>query len=71
MLEDSIVAILRCPVTKQNLRWATDAEKTAKGLPVAEEALVTVDGSRTYRSQSGILILLPDSQLEETVATGL
>ena len=71
MLEDSIVAILRCPVTKQNLRWATEAEKSAKGLPVAEEALVTVDGSRTYRSQNGILILLPDPQLEETVATGL
>ncbi len=71
MIEDNILAILRCPVTKQKLRWATDADKTAKGLPLAETALITMDGSRTYRSQNGIPILLPDSQLEETVATGL
>lgn len=50
------VEILRCPVTGQPLRWLDDKNPNA--------GLVTEDGTRRYRVDTGIPILLAD-QVEE------
>lgn len=67
MLSPAMIALLRCPNTKQPLRLATAEEKIAKGIPADEEALVTEDGSRLYRTVNEMPMLLPSA---EVVATG-
>lgn len=67
MLSSDMIALLRCPNTKQPLRLATAAEKSAHGIPADEEALATADGSRLYRTVNEMPVLLPSA---EVVATG-
>ncbi len=65
MLSAEVIALLRCPVTGQALRPATEEEKGRHGLPVKAPALITADGSRIYRSEMELPILL--SANEETL----
>ncbi|CAN5740581.1 hypothetical protein BH11VER1_BH11VER1_08780 [soil metagenome] len=58
MLEDRLLQILRCPSTKQLLRYATDQEKETWGIPLEEESLITEDGKRIYRTINGLPVLL-------------
>ena len=58
MLEPELISLLRCPVTKQPLRGATEEEKRRHGIPVDEPALVTEDGARLYRTEMDFPILL-------------
>jgi uncharacterized protein YbaR (Trm112 family) len=67
MLSPAMIALLRCPNTKQPLRLATAAEKSAHGIPADEEALAAEDGSRLYRTVNEMPVLLPSA---EVVATG-
>jgi uncharacterized protein YbaR (Trm112 family) len=67
MLSSDMIALLRCPNTKQPLRRATAEEKRAHGIPADEEALATEDGSRLYRTVNEMPVLLPSA---EVVATG-
>lgn len=67
MLSSDMIALLRCPNTKQPLRRATAEEKRANGIPADEEALATEDGSRLYRTVNEMPVLLPSA---EVVATG-
>ena len=41
-----VLALLRCPTTKQPLRAATVEEKRAQGIPENEEALASQDGDQ-------------------------
>ena len=63
MIDAKVLSVLRCPVSRQKLRVATDEEKKAHDAPIDEDALLTEDGKYFYRSQNGILILLPPQDL--------
>ena len=63
MLDADLISILRCPVTKQSLRLATDEEKRRHGIPVDEPALVTEDGARLYRTEMDFPILLSANEV--------
>ncbi len=58
MLEDRLLQILRCPVTRQPLRYATEQEKVTWNVPLEEESLITEDGKRIYRTINGLPVLL-------------
>ena len=64
-MNEAWLTLLRCPVTRQSLRWASDEEKRTHAVPEGETAVITQDGARLYGSQGGILHLLPDSHLPE------
>jgi uncharacterized protein YbaR (Trm112 family) len=64
MLNDDLLAILRCPATHQPLRRATEAEKRAAGIPDDEESLCSLDGKRVYRALNGLPTLLPPANEE-------
>ncbi len=68
MLDDTLLEILRCPVTQQRLRMATPEEKLKVKLAADAEALVTFDGARVYRVSDGLLVLLPS--VNEAVSEG-
>jgi uncharacterized protein YbaR (Trm112 family) len=53
-----VLALLRCPTTKQPLRVATGEEKRAHGIPEQEEALVSQDGTCLYGAPDGLPRLL-------------
>ncbi|RBP44375.1 hypothetical protein DES53_104195 [Roseimicrobium gellanilyticum] len=53
-----VLALLRCPATKQPLRAATAEEKKAHGIPESEDALVSQDGTHIYGSPDGLPRLL-------------
>ncbi|HEY2574525.1 MAG TPA: hypothetical protein VGH65_10655 [Verrucomicrobiaceae bacterium] len=59
MLDDAVIEILRCPVTRQPLRRATETEKRTAGIPLDEETLITRDGAQFYRALNGFPSLLP------------
>ena len=67
MLNDTLLAILRCPATKQPLHYATAEEKKQHGLPESEEVLVTEDGTRVYRVINGLPILLSTNDVSPLV----
>jgi uncharacterized protein YbaR (Trm112 family) len=58
MLDADLIPLLRCPVTKQPLRVATEEEKRRHGTPEDEPALITEDGTRLYRTEMDFPILL-------------
>jgi uncharacterized protein YbaR (Trm112 family) len=58
---DDLLPDLRCPVSQQPLRRATDAELGRSTRQHAEGALVTEDGRLLYSIDKGIPVLLPDS----------
>ncbi len=68
MLDDTLLDLLRCPVTQQRLRMATPEEMLKAKLAADAEALVTLDGARIYRVSQGLLVLLPS--VNETVSEG-
>ena len=57
--DPELLTILRCPVTGQPLRWATEEEKERFTFPKDREALITEDGSRIYPLEGGIPLLAP------------
>ena len=59
MIDDALLEILRCPVTRQRLRPATPEEKLKLKLAPDAEALATPDGTRVYCVSDGLLVLLP------------
>ena len=59
MIDDDLLSILRCPVSRQKLRAATDDEKRANAARIEDAALISEDGKFFYRSEGGITILLP------------
>lgn len=58
MPSPDVLALLRCPATKQPLRAATAEEKRAHGIPEQEEALASLDGSHVYGAPEGLPRLL-------------
>lgn len=59
MISPELLALIRCPLTRQPLREA-DAALLAR-LPVQlEAALVREDGAVAYPVRDGIPVLLPD-----------
>ena len=67
MLDDDVISLLRCPVTRQPLRLATADEKTTRGMPTDEPVLITADGSRIYRTEMELPILV---SAKDEAATG-
>lgn len=63
MLEDRLLQILRCPVTRQPLRYATEQEKKAWMVPLNEESLITENGKRLYRTLNGLPVLLSTTEV--------
>jgi uncharacterized protein YbaR (Trm112 family) len=63
MIDDAVLSVLRCPVSRQKLRRASDDEKRAHAAPLDDEALISEDGKYFYRSQNGIPVLLPPQDL--------
>jgi uncharacterized protein YbaR (Trm112 family) len=59
MLDETLISILRCPVTRQPLRRMTPEEKSAHTIPDDEDALCTADGTKVYRAPEGMPLLLP------------
>lgn len=53
-----VLALLRCPTTKQPLRAATGEEMRAHGIPEGEEALASLDGTCVYGAPDGLPRLL-------------
>lgn len=66
MLDESLIPLLRCPATKQPLRLATEAEKLARQLPADEPVLITQDGSRLYRTEMDLPVLLSANEVAVT-----
>lgn len=66
MLDPALIPLLRCPATKQPLRLATPEEKQAGNIPPDEPALITVDGSRLYRTEMDLPILLSANDVAVT-----
>jgi uncharacterized protein YbaR (Trm112 family) len=58
MLDPDLIPLLRCPVTKQPLRFATAEEKHRHHAPPEAPALITDDGTRLYRTEMDLPILL-------------
>jgi uncharacterized protein YbaR (Trm112 family) len=59
---EGVLPLLRCPDTRQPLRWATAEEIAAAGLPAdAPPALSRMDGSRLFPVAEGIPVLLPET----------
>jgi uncharacterized protein YbaR (Trm112 family) len=58
VLDTELIPLLRCPVTKQPLRLATDGEKQRHHAPQEAPALITEDGTRLYRTEMDLPILL-------------
>jgi len=58
MLDPDLIPLLRCPMTKQPLRLATDVEKKQHRVPLESPALITEDGTRLYRTEMDLPILL-------------
>ncbi len=63
MLADRLLKILRCPVTKQPLRYASELEKSAGLIPLDEMALITEDGKNLYRTLNGLPVLLSTTEV--------
>lgn len=59
MIDEAVLSVLRCPVSRQKLRQASGEEKRAHDAPLNDEALISEDGKYFYGSQGGIVILLP------------
>ena len=58
MLDPELIPLLRCPLTKQPLRLATGEEKQHHHAPLEAPALITEDGTRLYRTEMDLPILL-------------
>jgi len=59
-LSPDVIALLACPVTRQTLHFASDAERAE--LPserFPEGAFLTEDGRRAYPVRDGFPVLLP------------
>ncbi len=69
-MTDSLLSILRCPVSQQPLRLLTMEEKAQREIPADEPALITQDGARVYRAVNGMPVLLPPAIVDEVVSAG-
>ena len=56
---ESTLPLLRCPATRQPLRFATADEKRAASMLESAQALASEDGAHVYPISDGIPILLP------------
>lgn len=56
---DQFLPLLRCPDTRQPLRWASEEDLRRHNKPADEQGLVSEDGSRFFAIDQGIPILLP------------
>jgi uncharacterized protein YbaR (Trm112 family) len=66
MLDDDVIKLLRCPVTRQRLRLVTQEEKATRGIPAEEDALITEDASLVYRAESGLPVLVSANDVAAT-----
>ncbi len=60
---ESILPLLRCPVSRQPLRFASTEEKRAASFPEYALALASQDGRHVYPVSDGIPVLLPPETL--------
>jgi uncharacterized protein YbaR (Trm112 family) len=58
---NEFLPLLRCPDSRQALRWAEDQDLERHARPASEKGLVTEDGSRYFPIDDGIPILLPQA----------
>lgn len=65
MIADEVLALLRCPETRQPLRVATAAELATMN-PAPAAALIREDGRVAYPVREGIPVLI----VEEAIALG-
>jgi uncharacterized protein YbaR (Trm112 family) len=56
---DEFLPLFQCPDTHQPLRWAQEEDLLKHGLLLTEKVLVSEDGTRLFRIDQGIPILLP------------
>lgn len=52
---------LQCPITRTDLRYASDLEKQRAGIAIQDVALANAAGTHVYPVQDGIPRLLPEN----------
>lgn len=62
MIADEVLALLRCPETRQPLRVATPAELAVMN-PTPAAALIREDGRVAYPVRGGIPVLITDEAI--------
>ncbi len=62
MVAEEVLALIRCPQTRQRLRLAT-SEELARLPDAATEALIREDGRVAYPIRDGIPVLLIDAAI--------
>ncbi|MDF2375959.1 MAG: hypothetical protein P1U81_06935 [Verrucomicrobiales bacterium] len=63
-LSPEVQALLRCPLSQQNLHLATAEELSAFSADFPEGAWITEDRSRAYPIRDDFPILVPDESLQ-------
>lgn len=66
-IPDAMLNLLRCPISSESLRLATEAEIQASehvGGSTCKQGLVSRGGSYFYRVQEGIPLLIPEAAID-------
>jgi len=66
MIDDALLALLRCPESGQGLRLATEAELVEFPGTHHEGGLITLDGDRLYPVRNGLPhLVVPEAVFRE------
>lgn len=65
--EETLLALLRCPLSGQPLRLASDEEtRSFPALKPGQGAVIRQDGQVVYRVENGIPVLIPEEAISRS-----